>query len=76
MFYMDGYMSFRIIYLIVKILHHVLEPKRTPHSGWSGQSRQGGTLLLVCQSNGVHFPVRQPLLGESLFLQLPTITDK
>ena len=34
------------------------------------------TLLLVCQSNGVHYPVRLLLLGEGLSLQLLTITDK
>ncbi len=36
----------------------------------------GHALSLVCQGDGIHYPVGPPLLGDSLHLLLASITDK
>ncbi len=45
---------------------------------WSEPSPQGAWLALglVCQGDGIHYPVAQPLLGDSLSFLLTSVTSK
>ncbi len=52
--------------------------RRRQHSVWSEPSPHGARLALglVCQGDGIHYPVGQPLLGDSLPFLLTSVTDK
>ncbi len=50
---------------------------RRQHSEWSEPSPPGGTALrLVRQGDGLHYPVGQPLFGDSLPFLLTSVGDK